>query len=518
MTNCNKITKISSLLTNKLMSEMDTISSSLVTKLDFNTSLTLMKNLHFNNMTNTALFNNLELNLLSKLKTSIIFPNQLIDCLNFSNIISLNTRLLNEIMIQAYYKSPLLKSKDISCIEDTIKHNKFSNIKREVLRHQQNKDTFFPNERINSKIEANSVLMNSLQLDSKYINDCNITFNKENAIIEIIMNGRKIIFAEICDVSSNGFKQFQNMFNIYKPKVVLINNEPIYNKNNNTFLSKLSNKNDLYDCLKDKKYRVRNLSNEVFKDNSFSICESVALYSLINNSLVEFFDIPVLDYLKTFALNNNEEFNNLKPLLKVINMTNILFWIGYNIKEGCFECNKSNNIRMEPLSLEFLVSRDILPNYKSINSYRINRIISAINNTNHADNIVVYSNNIHLDLKLLIEYNNEIVDEEEIIINNVDIIKNMAYGVQFKTNTLDYLSTETYSVLNDSSTSDFKTTKVANGLINKFDMYLKQEFAYLYGIDTDLRLLIRKLSRENNKKCLTEGYYNILTKMTNTLI
>ena len=518
MINCNKITKISNLLTNRLTTEMDSISNTLVNKLDFNTSLTLMKNLHFLTLSNSILFNHLEMNLLSKLKSTVIFPNQLVDCISFSNNITLNVRLMTEIMSHVHYKSPLFKSKEIIDIDATMKHNKYTNIKREVLKHQQDNDTFFSKERINNKKELLAVLLNSLQIENLSTKENNIEYDKENNIIETNINGRKIILIEICDVSSNGFKQFQNNFNKYRPKVVLINNEPLFNRDNNTFINKFNDKKALFECLKDKSYRVRNISSEVFKNSCFSICESAALYSLCNNSTVEYFDIPILDYLITFAKHNTEDFNNLKPIFKIINISNLLFWIGYNAKEGCNECNKSNNFMMEPLSLEFLVSRELLPNYDSINKYRVNRIYDALNDTNQSDNIIVYSNNIHLDLKILLESINEKViingnnKEDNKIVDN-ETIKNMAYGIQFKTNTLDYLSTETYSLLN-SLYMDINRNKVNN----KFDLYLKQDFAHLNGIDTELKLIMRKLSIENNNRCSTEKFFSNLINNTNTLI
>ncbi len=182
----------------------------------------------------------------------------------------------------------------------------------------------------------------------------------------------------------------------------------------------------------------------------------------------------------------------------------ILFWLDFVKSEGCSACNKK--IFTSPMTLEFLISRSLLPNYNSINDYRMSKIFKSIEENNR---VLVFSSNVHDDISRLFNkryksYSNLI--NHEIDFEETENLNDLALALQFKTNTFDYLLTDRDSL--------FDISKNKSHLFNKF---LLNTYDKLNGM-SETKAFIKSLTREDSSVCMNEKYFSDLIKISKVLL
>lgn len=537
--------KLKEILNNPILSQQP---SSIIDKISFKHTFTLVNLLNDMEMNSHSLYHKLEENLSKKIDPSCnntdIFQSFkfLVDTRSTNSILS---KYLNFISTYPdYFKknqieeiTKIINSESIKSLvtPDVIsgilsRHNSSLKSKKITFNVKKSK-SIIKNDLIHNCLKVNKFLFNYIRYDSE--NVClqfgNEKQNKSQNLSEddnfdVSKFQNLITFCELDDIQTNDIMYFQSLINSINPNVVLINNEPFVSFNNNSFKSTNTSALEERKYFKDKQdfiqllekigdYKSRNLESTVYYKSSgyLAIVESIIFYCCSKNIKSELFDLPINDFVSSY-LDKIESFKfsqDVNVLADLTNIVSLLNWIKIQENSGCLKCANYFNkkaIKIEPTPLEFLFDKKILPNYEKINTYRIKSLYEAFKTDK---NVLVFTNDIFSDTKDFIDYYN-LTDEER---KNYDMknvnapldLKNKDYSkaiesLKFKSNSDRFY----FNKMNDNKFySIISNTSCDESFATKFNDDLKIQGMNDISIDESVLNIVK--SQEN--KCGIDSYF-----------
>ncbi len=536
MSLCNKLHKLNTHLKSTLSKRLKTITKDTTTRLDLNTSIYFLKNLTFTKQAeeNSIIQYNIENNINTRLNNETISPKDLFSFTLFSIENNISSNIVSSLIKTVHSYSSLFRNDDIQSLRYILLNNsKFTNIKNEILYRQFNKEKLFEDK---SNPQLLSEIFDYLRVDNHVNTEIMFDikgYDSYKESIHVKVNNKNLVFFELSDIFSIG--SYKEAIKSYQPRVVLINNEPISN------ISQFKSEDELKITLRSKgDYRIRGLSHEVLYKGSLSISESIALYalSLKKDITIDLYDMPIDLYAKSFAesllsIENNQFSSTVSPLLSVVNLSNLLFWLDFHLKEGCVMCNKKILVAYEPLSPEFFIGKSNLPNKKDIDLYRMKKINDGLSMLNNDEYMIIFCNDVFNEVKSYYRFLYDSHNHSNIVINstieegkgnnegrflipktNLDsyYISNCAKALLFKANSLDYYIHN--SNINNNSIFHNEDARFKS----VFNKNLINEYLQFHGLDSEMRTILRNLELENGNDCGIETYFKQLMKISSTLL
>lgn len=303
----------------------------------------------------------------------------------------------------------------------------------------------FPKKLIKTK------LINTLSIPKS--DDYNINVDVENNMI--VLQDKKlednlIVFAELTHNGSQSVNFYNSLMNTVKPILVFLEQEPfeIYQETNsmdNTSDSKIKFieykdkfshiqefRNYLKDNKSDRNYILKSSDYIYNEKKEIMEIESIIYNALNKNIKINLFDLNHQEYLNTL-LHKNEDDNNYykknffnlenKKVISILNNLEISAWINLQTIKGCKNCTSfltRNEIDWNPLSLEFVVNKKNLPNYKEALYLKSKKIFDKISEKKDQKYIIFSTESLNL-VKNYIEFSNKnskIRENADLFFNN----------------------------------------------------------------------------------------------------
>lgn len=271
-------------------------------------------------------------------------------------------------------------------------------------------------------------LVNTLSIPKS--DNYNINVDIENNMI--VLQDKKfeenlIVFADLTHNGIQSINFYNSLMNTVKPYSIFVEQEPfeIYqqNKLNSEKYSFMEYKEKFFHLQEFKNYLNENKSdrNYILKGQDLIYnykkeimeIESIIYGALSKNIQVNLFDLNHHEYLNTLIYNTKcqSDFfsNENKNVISILNNLEISAWINLQLLKGCKNCTSflsRNELDWNPLSLEFVVNKNNLPNTELPLLLKTKKIYRKIEENKNKKYIIFSSDTLNLTKKF-IEFSNK---------------------------------------------------------------------------------------------------------------
>jgi hypothetical protein len=405
----------------------------------------------------------------------------------------------------------MFKSLDLERTVKLLSDNKFYEIKSEIKRLNFFKK--IPKQKINTTIGF--INSNQYRVNIDIENNLIVLTDKFNA-------DRTITLVELTHSGTKSTTLYNSLIKSMNPELVLIEQEPYINNIDNIYtkIDIFDNLNNYKEFLLSTKLQYEISSNVVMDKYKMVLeVESIILNALQSSvalgsvkKQVRLYDVPNHNFFKSFLHfykeSSKDDLNMIKQRIQCLNIMEIYNWLKFQEAVGCRNCasflNKAE-VSWYPLSLEFLINKNTLPNADYINQYKQNRINQSLEE--NKNNVIIFAQDIIKICEQILnkENNKENILEFDDYINNTDLKtdlekEKLSLALHLKENYKSYYTNLPFKVNKD----------VAN-----LEHFFKKDYEFFNKLDNFGDLIDEINNTNSSEETLTKNEKNFINRKNN---